>query len=122
MKFILPIPTSVNAMYGTTMNKKTGKSRMYKKQAALDWEDEAMKEIMVQRVGQPRPKGDTIYVTFYRKDKRRWDSNNAIKILYDVLQKKQIVLDDSDIVFEQIQKKQLHGMVGVASYCEVEVL
>lgn len=78
-----------------------------------------MQLIMVQKVHQAKPKGDTVYTTFYRNDKRKWDSNNAIKILYDVLVKKQIIRDDSDIVFEQIQKQ---FVTGKKSYCEVEIL
>lgn len=117
MKFILPLPLSVNATYGVTNKGRNGKARMYKTQLARDWEDAAMQQIIIQKGRQAKPKGDTVYVMFYRKDFRRWDSNNALKILYDVLVKKQIIRDDSDLRFEQIQKIQ-----SDKNYCVIEIL
>ncbi len=116
MKFRLPLPISVNAMYRSAYSH-SGKMGRYKTKEANDWQYEALQEIMVQKRGQKKPKGNAIYVTFYRKDNRRFDSSNYTKILYDTLVKAGILEDDSDLVFEQLQKQKADK-----NYCKIEVL
>lgn len=117
MKLTLPLPISVNKMYVSGFN--GGKFRRWKSKESKEWEDAAMIEISRQRVGQKKPKGDTIYVTFHitKHGKRKWDSSNYLKILYDTLVTKEVLADDTDLIFEQIQK-----VYDGKDYCEVEIL
>ena len=111
------MPVSVNSMYISFVDKRTGKMRRVKTKEAKEWQTSALWEIVRQKKRQEKPKGDTIYVMFHRPNKRRFDSSNYTKILYDTLVVKGILRDDSDLIFEQVQK-----VYDGKNYVEVDIL
>lgn len=110
MKFTLKTPVSVNSLYADV------NGRRVKTKAAKDWQNEAMQEILIQRIKQKKiPKPESVYVIFHRPDKRRFDSGNFSKILLDTFVKMGVLDDDSQLMFEQYQK-----VYDRKNYCEIE--
>ena len=103
MIFKFELPVSVNNLYG---HKRGG--GVYKKAKGKAWENEAMKQIMIQRLGQKKPHGDRflMMVTVFLADKRRHDLDNLMKQLQDVLVKKEIIPDDNLIEEIHIYKRK----------------
>jgi len=93
-------------------------TRWYKDSKAVAWETEALIAIKLQKRGQLKVKGDTVHITWYRADKRRFDCDGPIKPMLDVLVKAGVMEDDSLVTFLQVQKKQSSLK---KHYAEVEV-
>ena len=114
MKFTLPLPISVNAMYRSGYSRK-GYMARFKTKEAVQWQHRALQEIMVQRVRQVKPPKITgIEVWFYRIDNRRFDCGNHTKLLYDTFVLSGIVKDDNDFTDEHLHKRKAER-----AYCEV---
>lgn len=90
MKFSLTMPPSINQTYGVN----TTEQAMYKRRGARDWEIQAGWEIKEQWKGKKQPfKGFVkIGIDWYYKTDR--DIDAGLKILLDLLQKQQVVLND----------------------------
>jgi len=102
MKFILPMPPSINQTYGIN-----NKSVMYKRTVVKDWEEAAGYAIL-QQWKAPRIVCEfnmKVEITWYFKTKR--DIDSGIKILLDLLQKQGIYKNDSQIV-DMVMKKVLN--------------
>jgi Holliday junction resolvase RusA-like endonuclease len=94
MKFILPMPPSINNTYAVN---RTGKNTFYKKKNVKDWEKEAGWMIKKQWKGSKNPfNGDVqVGIDFYYADNR--DIDNGLKVLFDLLQKQRVVINDKQI-------------------------
>jgi|SRR5258706_15175103 len=96
MKFILPLPPSINNTYAVS---REGQRTLYKKAIARDWEIEAGWEIIRQRSKfDPKYplKGD-IQVDIHWLCTRKRDIDAGIKILLDLLQRQNIYGNDSQV-------------------------
>ena len=85
MKFILPMPPSINQTYGVNRDKS---QPLYKKPAVRDWEEEAGWEVKKQLMNEPIRtfyKDVYFYVDFYCKVNR--DIDAGIKVLLYLFQK-----------------------------------
>lgn len=111
MRFELPIPTGINALY------KQGKHGWYKSKEAQEWLQEALWAMKLQGKGQDKPKGESVYITWVFKDKRRRDIDSGIKLLLDAIVTARIIKDDSQIIFLQVQKTK-----GYRNTCLVEII
>ena len=116
MKFTLPLPCSINALYG---HRRDG--GVYKSDKGKDWVKTALYLIMVQRKGQVKPTGKTysMVINIYIADKRRHDSSNLLKQLEDVFVEKEIIKDDDLIHEHHIYKDR--SDTG-SNYLEVEII
>lgn len=81
---ILPIPPSVNALYGGGSKQKRFKSKAYK-----EWEAKCPKDIPRLNLS-----GVQIEYTFFFKDNRARDCQNYIKAATDFLVNSKIIRDD----------------------------
>lgn len=111
MKFTFTMPIVINHLY------KQGKHGWYKDQKAVDWQEVALWRIKTTKKNFDGFKGDTVYVTWIRADKRKWDIDSGLKLLLDTLVKGGILEDDNDITEMHIFKRK-----GESNYCEVEIL
>ena len=109
MKITLSLPTGINSLY------KQGKHGWYKDIKAVNWQQEALWIIKSLKIHIP-VYATSIYIKFYRKDKRIWDIDSGLKLLIDTLVKGKLIKDDSQITFLQVEK-----LKGKANYCEVEL-
>lgn len=122
MKFILPIPPSINATYGVSGFNYKNNSRMYKKAIATDWENKAGWELKLQinKMGMskrlPLISNIKINVDYFYLKNRDWDAGN--KILCDLLEKMQVYKNDMQIVEACVRKFADPGDPRV----EIEVL
>ena len=100
MKFTLPLPPSINRTYGIN---RTSDNPMYKRQVVRDWEYTAGWDIKRQCIDLrkqvylplPIPYDIQIGITwFYRVDR---DIDAGIKVLFDLLQKQRILVNDRQI-------------------------
>ena len=91
IRFTLPRPISVNAMYRNVPGKGRVKSALYKA-----WLQTAMAEIMVQRVGQPMPHRPVTIMITLPDSHGRADCSNYIKSVEDALVKMAVIVDDND--------------------------
>jgi Holliday junction resolvase RusA-like endonuclease len=94
MKFILPMPPSINQTYGVNRDKV---DPLYKKKPVRDWEEEAGYMILEQNRGFKMGFKGVVEVGidwFYKIDR---DIDAGIKVLLDLLQKQRIVLNDRQI-------------------------
>jgi Holliday junction resolvase RusA-like endonuclease len=88
----LPTPPSVNALW------RSGRKRVYRSKAYLDWLRAADAELMVRRQ-MPKLKISgpfEAHVTLSRKHARGDLDNRATKALWDFLQSREIIRNDSD--------------------------
>ena len=108
MKFTLPIPVGINHLY------KQGRNGWYKDSKAVSWQQEALWELKKHK---EKVKGEAFYITWFRKDKRRFDIDSCLKLLLDTIVKAGIIKDDSNIQFLQVQKQK----TDKENYCEVEI-
>lgn len=117
MRFVLPLPPSVNEMYDRFIDKKTGKVRTVKSVRYKEWRAEAEPMIMAQRVGRRMP--DPPYALdiwlFFPKDGHRRDADNFVKALQDGLAR--ILHFDDNLVTDPSPHKRF--IVGRAPYCIV---
>lgn len=93
MKFILPMPPSINNTYGISR-----RGQMFKKNFVVAWEEEAGYEIIKQKRGQTavEPTGPVkiSVVWFYKRER---DIDASIKVLLDLFQKQQVYLNDKQV-------------------------
>jgi len=100
MKFTLPLPPSINQTYGVNRN---AEYPMYKRKSVKDWEFTAGWEIKRQYIEIRKTKlgvypfgGDVqVGITWFYKTDR--DIDAGIKVLFDVLEKQQVILNDRQI-------------------------
>ncbi len=94
MKFVLPLPPSINATYGVS---RTGEHPMYKKKEVKDWEFTAGWEIKRFTTGKPLHFTGPVEVGitwFYKHDR---DIDNGMKVLLDLFEKQQIYKNDRQV-------------------------
>ena len=109
MKFILPIPTGINHLY------KQGRGGWYKAPEAVEWQTNALWELKKQK---EKVKGESVYITWFFKDKRKHDIDSGLKLMLDTIVKARIIKDDSVITFLQVEKQK----TDKENYCEVEII
>ena len=112
MKLKLSIPVGINQLYKST------KHGWYKDQKAVDWQEEAVWEILLQGKRQEKPTGEIVRITWFFSDKRRRDIDSGLKLLLDTLVKANILTDDSVIKRLEVTKAETE----VKNYCEVEII
>lgn len=99
--FKLSIPKSVNALYNSAYNPKTGKSKFYMNADAKDAKDLLMMEIKVQGINNRCPKFKDVTVigeiVAVNMNKNR-DMNNLHKLLWDAFQKMEIIDNDKNLI------------------------
>lgn len=100
MKFVLPMPPSINATYKTS-----NEGGFFKSEKAKEWTDTAGWQVKKQRVGRKTITGPVIVMIswFYKKNR---DIDAGIKLLLDLLQKQEIYKDDMQIQEMAVHKKQ----------------
>lgn len=96
----LPWPPSANRIWRSRRNKKSGKLSVYRSPNYTRWQKQAGLEWMVQK-----PKGFQILGGKFRAWivlcpppnlwGRKWDKDNRVKALFDILQSLSIIQDDS---------------------------
>lgn len=98
MKFILPLPPSINRTYGI------GNGRMYKRAGVREWEEEAGWSMVQSRV---EKQFDTltgpvrVCITWFFKINR--DIDASIKVLLDLLEKHRVYENDKQVRELQIK-------------------
>lgn len=96
MKFILPMPPSINQTYGVNRGKA---EPLYKKPKVREWENEAgwiVKQQLMHESVRTYYKDVYMYVDFHCKIDR--DIDAGIKVLLDLFQKQGIYLNDIQII------------------------
>ena len=109
-KIKLPLPVGINSLY------KQGRHGWYKDKKAVDWQTEALWTIKTVKI--PKDKYNSVYITWFIKDKRKHDIDGPLKLLLDTLVKANLFKDDNDIFFLQVQKILIHAK---QNYCEIEL-
>lgn len=115
MKFIVPLPPTLNATY------KTGQGRFYKAKVAKDWEEEAgylilskMVKLREKRITEPCSVELDMYIN------RDRDIDSSIKIVLDLLQSSRILENDRLVhdlhVNKFINKQDPHLEVNITVY------
>lgn len=93
MKFVLPLPPSINQTYGVSRN---GEHPMYKRKEVKDWEFTAGWEIKRQYPGLIELKGPVkIGITWYYRTDR--DIDAGFKVLLDLLQRQRVYINDRQV-------------------------
>lgn len=95
MRFILPLPPSINQTYGVNRN---AEFPMYKRQKVKDWEEAAGWDILQQKdksLSFPLTGTIAMGVVWYYKDDR--DVDAGLKVLLDVFQKFNIYKNDRQV-------------------------
>jgi Holliday junction resolvase RusA-like endonuclease len=96
--FILTFPPSANTMWRIRRGRCSG---MMLSEDYRAWKDEAGTELMVQRP--TKIKGPVqIAIGLNRKGKRRWDIDNRVKPLIDLLASHLVIEDDDYTIVKQI--------------------
>jgi Holliday junction resolvase RusA-like endonuclease len=103
-----PIPPSVNRLY------KQGNRGWYKDKKAVDWQEQVLWLIKQKRF--PEGNYDSISVCYYRKDKRKFDIDNPVKLLLDTITKSGLIKDDSLITTLIVRK-----LPGESNYCLINL-
>lgn len=109
MTIELTIPTGINSLY------KQGRHGWFKDKKAVDWQEQALYSLISYK-NRHTTKCDSVYITWYFKDKRKHDIDGPIKLLLDTLVKAKLISDDNDITFLQVQKQK-----SDRNYCTVEL-
>lgn len=94
MKFILPLPLSINRTYGVG-KKRDGSATMFKNEKATDWETEAGWMIRAKHPGKPLEGPVQLEIEWFYKVDR--DIDAGLKLLLDLLQKQRVYLDDRQV-------------------------
>jgi Holliday junction resolvase RusA-like endonuclease len=110
MKFTLSIPVGINHLY------KQGKHGWYKDSKAVDWQNEALWKLKKEK---EKVTGESVYITWFFKDKRKHDIDSGLKLMLDTIVKAKIIKDDSLITFLQVEKQKTSLK---ENYCEVEII
>jgi Holliday junction resolvase RusA-like endonuclease len=111
VRFMLPMPPSVNALYATNWKTK----RRFESERYERWKGDALEALLVTK---PRPKrtAGKIAVTYMvgRPNKRRMDCENFCKACSDFLVSQNLIDDDCDIDLLTVGWTDDHpGMVGI---------
>ena len=109
MKYVLPLPVSINALYSQSRS-----GRRFKVDEAKAWEQEAWYKLRkCHKFGKAKVE---VFITYYFKDNRS-DLGNRTKILVDMLQKLRIVDNDNQVwalhEYKEIDKENQR--------CEIQV-
>ena len=94
MKFVLPLPPSINRTYGVSRN---GDHAMYKRKPVKDWEFTAGWEIKRQMMGKPVSFSGPVKIGiawYYQFDR---DIDAGFKVLLDLFEKQQIYKNDRQV-------------------------
>lgn len=97
MQFDLPRPPSVNAMFRNVPGVGRVKTGDY-----VAWKKEAMREMMVQRVGQEIPKAPVQITVCLPDAKGRWDADNYVKAPLDCLKAMGVIEDDNKTIVRRL--------------------
>lgn len=108
MKLILPFPPSVNALYRNVAGRGRVTSGSYQR-----WKDEADGALWTQS---KKPISGPVNVTITLRDKGRYDCDNKIKCLLDLLVRHGIIPDDDRTVVRRVV-----AQVGDVQGCEIEI-
>ncbi|MFC6441071.1 RusA family crossover junction endodeoxyribonuclease [Bowmanella sp. JS7-9] len=101
MKFNLPYPVSVNALY--RMNKQTG--RLYKTTAGKEYTKAVRLILSAAGIADIMLSGDlVISVTLMLPDTRRRDIDNLNKVLFDALVDARVIEDDEQFIGANLLK------------------
>lgn len=113
MKFILPMPPTLNRTYGV------GNGKMYKNKTAKEWEEEAGFVILTQRKGKHLPLEGKIsfgITWFYEYDR---DIDAGLKILLDLFEKQSVVKNDRQFrkceyidIFEDVDNPRVEVLIN----------
>jgi len=117
MKFTLPLPPTLNHTYAVS---RTARHPMFKKKTVKDWEFTAgwdLKKQLMDMKGQKTFTGNVkVGLTFYYRVNR--DIDASIKVLLDLLQKQQVVVNDRQIrkimyidIFQDVQKPRVEVVI-----------
>lgn len=101
MNFTLPVPPSVNRIYGVTHD---GKYQVYKKRDVKSWEWDAGWQIRKQKKGKMLEGRITMAIHFFYSRDR--DIDNGLKVLLDLMQHLRVYENDKQIVFLTVAKSQ----------------
>lgn len=111
--FVIPLPPPINQTYKTTL-----KGGFYKSEKAKEWEKEAGWEIKSQKGKQQKVSKKTYTVDIIYYLTRDRDIDSSIKILFDLLQKQQIIQNDRLITnlyaTKRIVKKDPHVEITIS--------
>lgn len=94
MKFILPLPPTLNHTY------KMGRGKYYKDQKAVNWEEE-----VGWVVRQKKPLLGPLKVQIYMFLNRDRDIDSSLKLVLDTMAKVGVYNNDNQIVFLNVEKK-----------------
>lgn len=99
MRFVLPIPPSVNAIY-----KRSAQGRMFMTDEGHDWKDEYAMKLRVASKGSVFGTGEKVVceVRVWWPDKRRRDMNNLAKLTCDTIQEAGLVEDDKLLLWREM--------------------
>ena len=93
-RIVLPLPPSVNAMYGTGFD-----GHKYLTEAAVVWKQEAILTLRTKQRVHWRGMKVVVECWVYWKDNRRRDIDNLCKCINDSIQESGVIDDDRWVLF-----------------------
>lgn len=98
MRLVLPKPVRLSRAFNNAPNHKGRiKSREYK-----EWQQHAMQEMMIQRIGQPLPHPPVELTIQVPSTKGRGDVCNCEKVVTDTLVLMGVIPDDNDRILPRV--------------------
>lgn len=101
LKAVLPKPPSINHIYGFTS--RGGFARSYITKEGKNWFDEAALKLKAQ-IKKKKPIESDLEITIDLYTARRQDVDNIVKPILDLLQKNNVVVNDSQIYRLTVEK------------------